>query len=293
MKKRILFLFPILLLSSCQDPDAMISSSITSAPTSSIKSDEPLSSSSTVLPSSSSASSSSLTTVVPSTSTTTPTTTPLPSTSTIIPSTSSFVPSTTTIASSSTGEDEIIYNPDGSQRLPVPTSEVKETWGKEETKYSFLESFPEGFHYIYGHRILNQANFYQDTTKGWKISVPNSSARLGFQTPLFVSDLKIEIRLYLSGVYNSNNKVDEDEPWLRVYGFNKKGELTQIKEVECPKNFYNYKNSKTPINFYMSGEDVDYLEVRFTAAPYKGTQCYNFGIKEIGFKTFPYAYDGD
>ena len=186
-----------------------------------------------------------------------------------------------------------VINPSFSKMASSFVTYSTSYWGKEETKYSFLESFPEGFHYIYGHRILNQANFYQDTTKGWKISVPNSSARLGFQTPLFVSDLKIEIRLYLSGVYNSNNKVDEDEPWLRVYGFNKKGELTQIKEVECPKNFYNYKNSKTPINFYMSGEDVDYLEVRFTAAPYKGTQCYNFGIKEIGFKTFPYAYDGD
>lgn len=272
MKKSILFLLPLLLLSSCQNVDTISSSSIDNETnSSSSKNDEPSSSNSNVSPSTS-------TTITPSTMVVTP------STNTITP----FTPNQT--SSSSSSEDEITYNPDGSQHLPVPQEHVKETWGTQEVKYSFLESFPEGFQYIYGHKILNQPNFYQDDTKGWKVTIPNSLARMGVQTPLFESNLKIEIRLYLTGIYNSSNKVDQDQPWLRVYGFNKEGTLTQIKEVECPSNFYNYKNSSNPINFYMSGEDVDYLEIRFTAPPYKGSQCYNFGIKEIGFKTFPYAY---
>lgn len=41
----------------------------------------------------------------------------------------------------------------------------------------------------------------------------------------------------------------------------------------------------------MSGEDVTYLEIRFTAPPYKTSQCYNFGIKQIGFKSFSYKYN--
>lgn len=277
MKINIIFLLPLLLLSSCQNVDATITSSSLNDLTtiSSSKNDE---SNSSVIPSSN-------TTITPTTSTVVSSTIVTPATSTITPST----PNQT--SSSSSSEGEITYNPDGSQHLPVPQEYVKETWGTQEVKYSFLESFPDGFQYIYGHKILNQPNFYQDTTKGWKVSIPNSLARMGVQTPLFESDLKIEIRLYLAGIYNSSNKVDQDQPWLRVYGFNKEGILTQIKEVECPSNFYNYKNSSNPINFYMSGENVDYLEIRFIAPPYKGSQCYNFGIKEIGFKTFPYAYD--
>lgn len=273
MKKSILFLLPLLLLSSCQNVDTISSSSIDNETTSSSsKNDEPISSNSNVSPSTS-------TTITPSTIVVTP------STNTITP----FTPNQTS-SSSSSEDDEITYNPDGSQHLPVPQEHVEETWGTQEVKYSFLESFPGGFQYIYGHKILNQPNFYQDDTKGWKVTIPNSLAQMGVQTPLFESNLKIEIRLYLTGIYNSSNKVDQDQPWVRVYGFNKEGTLTQIKEVECPSNFYNYKNSSNPINFYMSGEDVDYLEIRFTAPPYKGSQCYNFGIKEIGFKTFPYAY---
>ena len=280
MKKSILFLLPLLLLSSCQNVDTISSSTFHNETTSSSsKNDEPSSSNSSASPSTS-------TTVIPSTTIVVPPTTVTPSTSTNTPSTST--PNQT--SSSSSTEGGITYNPDGSQHLPVPSEHVKEIWGTQEVKYSFLESFPDGFQFIYGHKILNQPDFYRDTTKGWSISVPNSLARMGVQTPLFDSNLKIEIRLYLTSINNSNNKVDQDQPWIRVYGFNKEGTLTQIKEVDCPSNFHNYKNSSNPINFYMSGEDVDYLEIRFTAPPYKGSQCYNFGIKEIGFKTFPYAY---
>ncbi len=209
-----------------------------------------------------------------------------PSSSTSNEIVSSNLPSSFISSSASVVEE---YNPDGSLHLPSPTNETKLEWSQTESKYDFTNSFPEGFRYIYGHKILDNPNFYADG--GWKITVPNSQARIGLQTPHFQSDLKIEIRLYLSGVFNSNNKVDEDNPWIRIYGFDENGKLTQVKEVLSPVNFYQYANSSNPINFYMSGENVSYLELRFAASPYKGSQCYNFGIKEIGFKTFPYAYE--
>ncbi len=178
------------------------------------------------------------------------------------------------------------YNPDGSKHQDPPTNDPKLAWSQEETLYDFSSSFPEGFKYIYGHQILNNPSFY--SKGGWKITVPNGSARMGFQTPLFESDLKIEIRFYFSEINNNNNKVDEDNPWITIYGFDEQGKITQTKTEETPSKFSNYENNKTPFNIYISGENVSYLEVRFTACPYKGSQCYNYGIKAIGFKTFPY-----
>lgn len=145
--------------------------------------------------------------------------------------------------------------------LPLPTTKLEEVWNEKETLYDFQSSFL------------------------------NTGARLGLQTPFFVSNLKLEIRLYFTGIFNNNDKVDEDHPWITVYGFNNDRKIVQTKYVECPKNFYNLQNNSQPFNFYMSGEDVTYLEIRFTAPPYKTSQCYNFGIKQIGFKSFPYKYN--
>ena len=103
--------------------------------------------------------------------------------------------------------------------------------------------------------------------------------------------MKLEIRLYFTGIFNNNDKVDKDNPWITVYGFNNERKIVQTKYVECPNNFYSLKNNSSPFHFYMSGENVTYLEIRFTAPPYKSSQCYNFGIKQIGFKAFPYKYE--
>ena len=188
-------------------------------------------------------------------------------------------------STNSVTSDSIIYNEDGSAKLPIPTKEVS-SWGQQETKYDFSYQFPEEFSYIYGHKILDNPSFY--SKGGWKITFPNSSARMGFQTPLFNTDLKIEIRLYISEINNSNNKVDKDNPFITIYGFDMYGKLIRTSKIENVANFYNYQNSSSPLNFYFNGEGISYMELRFTSAPYKNSQCYNFGINSIGFKTFPY-----
>ena len=95
--------------------------------------------------------------------------------------------------------DEDIYNPDGSKLLPLPTTSLNEIWNKNETLYNFKTSFPEGFNFIYGHQIVNTPKFYDSENNGWKITFPNTGTRLGLQTPLFVSNLKLEIRYILQG----------------------------------------------------------------------------------------------
>ena len=194
-------------------------------------------------------------------------------------SSSSIKNSTSTSSSSSSmitsKTDEDKYNPDGSKLLPLPTSSLDEVWNENETLYDFQSSFPNGFNYIHGHQIVKTPKFYDNDEKGWKITFPNTGARLGLQTPFFVS----------------NDKVDENHPWITVYGFNNERKIVQTKYVECPNNFYSLKNNSSPFHFYMSGEGVTYLEIRFTAPPYKSSQCYNFGIKQIGFKAFPYKYE--
>lgn len=210
-------------------------------------------------------------------------------------SSSSIKNSTSTSSSSSSmitsKTDEDKYNPDGSKLLPLPTSSLDEVWNENETLYNFQTSFPEGFKFIYGHQIVNTPKFYDSENNGWKITFPNTGTRLGLQTPLFTSNLKLEIRLYFTGIFNNNDKVDKDNPWITVYGFNNERKIVQTKYVECPNNFYSLKNNSSPFHFYMNGEGVTYLEIRFTAPPYKSSQCYNFGIKQIGFKAFPYKYE--
>ncbi len=206
--------------------------------------------------------------------------------SSIDESSSSFI---SNVSSSSTNEiSSLEHNEDGSAKLTPPKTRI-DSFSSKETIFDFTNSFPDGFSYIYGNKILNNPTFYSNG--GWKITVPNSLARIGFQTPLFNSDLKIELRFYIGDINNSNNKVDKDNPFITIYGFKEDGTLVRTKKIENQSNFHNYENSKTPLNFYLNGENIDYLEVRFTSAPYKSSQCYNFGIKQIGFKTFPYPID--
>ncbi len=192
---------------------------------------------------------------------------------------SSFNSSSSNLTSSSFKEEKL-----DEHDFPLPNYEVN--FSSEETIFDFQDTFPQEFKYIYGYKVLNNPSFY--ASGGWKISYPNSKATLGFQTPFFNSDLKLEIRFYLGDINNSNNKVDKDSPFLTIYGFNKEGKLIRTVEIANQTNFYNYQNNVNPMNFYINGENISYLEVRFTSPPYKSSQCYNFAIKKIGFKIFPY-----
>ncbi len=43
------------------------------------------------------------------------------------------------------------------------------------------------------------------------------------------------------------------------------------------------------IKFYISNLEMAYFEIRLNAFPYKGSQCYNFGVSQISIKGWPYG----
>ncbi len=176
------------------------------------------------------------------------------------------------------------YNPDGTVKLPLPTYSINSTWGQNGKFYEIDNSFPEGFSCIWGKQIIDEPVCY--ASGSWKITYPNTGTRMGFQSPLFEEDLKLEIWFTVSEIHGNTDKLDEDNPWIRIYGYSSDGKLIRTKDIESPSNF-----TEREYHYAFNGEGVNYFEIRFLSQPHKGTKCYNFGISEIGVKSFPYAYN--
>ena len=179
-------------------------------------------------------------------------------------------------------------NPDGGgQRLPLPTNiDDKYEIGQDNktmTTFAFENySLPKYFRYIYGNNFV-KGNYYADGSAKFSSS---TAAKQGFQTGYFIGNKKLEIRIHVGNLYNSNdgNKIDKDLPVMSIYGFSEDGTLLQqvyIKEI-------NKDNENKYIRTYMAGNDVAYLEFRFMQLPYKGSQAYNISLKGISLIAWPY-----
>ena len=179
-------------------------------------------------------------------------------------------------------------NPDGGgQRLPLPTNiDDKYEIGQDNktmTTFAFENSsLPKYFRYIYGNNFV-KGNYYADGSAKFSSS---TAAKQGFQTGYFIGNKKLEIRIHVGNLYNSNdgNKIDKDLPVMSIYGFSENGTLLQqvyIKEI-------NKNNENNYIRTYMAGNDVAYLEFRFMQLPYKGSQAYNISLKGISLIAWPY-----
>ena len=179
-------------------------------------------------------------------------------------------------------------NPDGGgQRLPLPTNiDDKYEIGQDNktmTTFAFENSsLPKYFRYIYGNNFV-KGNYYADGSAKFSSS---TAAKQGFQTGYFIGNKKLEIRIHVGNLYNSNdgNKIDKDLPVMSIYGFSEDGTLLQqvyIKEI-------NKNNENNYIRTYMAGNDVAYLEFRFMQLPYKGSQAYNISLKGISLIAWPY-----
>lgn len=176
------------------------------------------------------------------------------------------------------------YNPDGTVKLPIPTKSINSTWGQNGKFYEIDNEFPDGFSCIYGKQIIDTPPFY--STGSWKITYPNTGTRMGFQSPLFEEDLKLEVWFTVDEIHRNNDKLDKTNPWIRIYGFSKNGNLVTTKDIESPSNF-----TERDYHYAFNGKGVNYFELRFMSQPYEGSKCYNFGISEIGVKSFPYSYN--
>lgn len=196
--------------------------------------------------------------------------------------------------SSSTKESSVVssiisnkvetYNPDGTAKLPVPKKSINSTWGQNGKFFDINNSFPDEFSCIYGKQIIDTPPYY--ATGNWKITYPNSGTRMGFQSPLFEEDLKLEVWFTVDEIHGNSDKLDQTNPWIRIYGFSKDGTLLTTKEIESPSSF-----TEREYHYAFNGEGVNYFELRFMSQPHKGTKCYNFGISQIGVKSFPYPYN--
>ena len=179
-------------------------------------------------------------------------------------------------------------NPDGGgQRLPLPTNiDDKYEIGQDNktmTTFAFENySLPKYFRYIYGNNFV-KGNYYADGSAKFSSS---TAAKQGFQTGYFIGNKKLEIRIHVGNLYNSNdgNKIDKDLPVMSIYGFSEDGTLLQQVYI----NEINKDNENKYIRTYMAGNDVAYLEFRFMQLPYKGSQAYNISLKGISLIAWPY-----
>ena len=188
------------------------------------------------------------------------------------------------VSSSSNNKVET-YNPDGTVKLPIPNYSINSTWGQNGKFYEIDNSFPEGFSCIYGKQIINNPDYYANTGN-WKITYPNTGTRMGFQSPLFEEDLKLEVWFTVNETHRNNDTLDKTNPWIRIYGYSKDGKLVRTKDIESPNNF-----NERDYHYAFNGEGINYFELRFMSQPHEGTKCYNFGISKIGVKSFPYSYN--
>ena len=184
-------------------------------------------------------------------------------------------------------------NEDGSDKLPIPCNkDNKIKIGNDNntmTSFSFYDSLPTYFRAIYGNNIHNSKNiFYSETAGGGyevKMGGPNDPCR-GIQTAMFETNLKLEIRVNIGGIFNNSkgNEVDKDLPVMVIYGFDENGNYLRKVEIDQ----INKSNENGTIKKYMDGEDVAYLELRSLQCAYKSSQGYNYALLGLDLIAWPY-----
>lgn len=179
----------------------------------------------------------------------------------VIPSTNQQLP----IGNKTVSGPDNLYN-------PIDISE----WAN----FDLFDSLPEYFSYIQGNnKVYNGGDFYASSSGG---GFKFSKLYYGFQTPVFTTWKKLEIRIHISQVNNNSQKKDEDEPIFHIYGYNSKGEYIAVEYLDQGSITKSSENQE--IKLYIRNENICYLEFRLNAYPYKGNQCYNFGVDELSLK---------
>lgn len=225
------------------------------------------------------------TTIPTTTPTSTPTTTP-----TTVPTTT---PTTSKPTSTPTIEEETDEIPASGQTLPIGNGN-KTVTGPENVKnpidvtnwvnFDFYDSIPEYWSYIQGNNKVNsRGDFYAESAGG---GFKFSQLYYGLQSPLLNTWKKLEVRLSISKVANNSQKKDVDEPIFHIYGYDITGQMIHTQYIE--QGTITAQSEGKEVKFYLLNEDVCYFELRLNAFPYKGNQCYNFGVDEISIKGWQY-----
>lgn len=126
-------------------------------------------------------------------------------------------------------------------------------------------------------------NFYSDELGGVKIAKEG----VGLQSPMFNhTGEKLEIRIGISSVNNNSKTPEKGKDPLHVYFFDKNGNYLNKYAFEEGSINANSKNKELKFYWTEKATEVAYFEIRLNALPYKGSQCYNFGIKSVNIKSW-------
>ena len=175
---------------------------------------------------------------------------------------------------------KVSYNPDGSVHLAPPTASIDITEWQE---FSFESSMPDGFLYISGNKAFTPSSSYFYSAGGIKMD-ENLKGKKGFQTCLFSSFKKIELRINIGKFYGTQKSAVQDVPVFTIYGFDTNGNLVATEVIDE----LSTNKANSYVRVYLRGEDIAYIEVRATNLPCESGKVYNFGITGISIKGWPY-----
>ena len=171
---------------------------------------------------------------------------------------------------------KVSYNPDGSVHLAPPTDSIDIT---EWRNISFESSMPDGFLYISGNKAFTPSSSYFYSAGGIKMD-ENQKGKKGFQTCLFNSFKKIELRINIGKFYGTQKSAVQDVPVFTIYGFDTNGNLVATEVIDE----LSTNKANSYVKVYLRGEDIAYIEVRATNLPCESGKVYNFGITGISIK---------
>ena len=175
---------------------------------------------------------------------------------------------------------KVSYNPDGSVHLAPPIASIDITEWQE---FSFESSMPDGFLYISGNKAFTPSSSYFYSASGIKMD-ENQKGKKGFQTCLFNSFKKIELRINIGKFYGTQKSAVQDVPVFTIYGFDTNGNLVATEVIDE----LSTNKANSYVKVYLRGEDIAYIEVRATNLPCESGKVYNFGITGIFIKGWPY-----
>lgn len=185
--------------------------------------------------------------------------------------------------SSSPIEIEDEYNPNGSKKIAPPQNKDNKLDIEDYTTVSFFDSMPENFKFIYGNNTT-KGDFYASAANGGLKMNEDGPAKKGFQSCMFNSFVKVELRFHIGNFFNNSKKVNKNDPVFTIYGFDENGKylLTETVDMIDKNDIGNY------VRVYIRNIQMAYFELRVTNLPYKSSQVYNFSITELTLKGWDY-----
>lgn len=222
-------------------------------------------------------------TTLPDTSISNPTQKPTTQPSTTPTSNPTSTPTTSQVNDEIPASGQTLPIGDGNKTVTGPTNSKNPIDIAEWQNFDFFNSKPEYWSYIQGNNKVNNGSYYAESAGG---GYKFSQLYYGLQTPVLTQWVKTEVRLTISKVANNSQKKDVDEPIFHIYGYDLSGKMIHTQYLE--QGSITAQSEGKEVKFYIKNENVSYFELRLNAFPYKGSQCYNFGVSQISIKGWQY-----